>query len=397
MTISPNSVVLAYGEPQQLTVKILPENAADKSVSWTSSDPKTVTVSKDGVIDGLMNGKATVTCTALDGSGVQATCDVRVINAVEPVRSIVLNPSVLNLEIGQSSQLTATIVPSSADNKSVKWSSTDVNVATVSANGLVTGVSEGSVTITCAALDGSGVTAACECDVKMRSKTVTVKGVPFVMLPVSKGSFMMGASNITDASPVHQVTISHNYYLGETEVTQEQWQAVMGTNPAKFNGVGNNYPVYEVSWNDCQTFIGKLNQLTGMHFRLPTEAEWEYAARGGQKSKGYAYSGSDNVDEVAWYWSSTSPGTIPVKSKKPNELGFYFMSGNVREWCGDWYDKNYYSQSPSVNPTGPASGMYRVLRGGSWDYGVTQCKVAYRGYYYPTDRQEDVGLRLYCE
>ena len=230
-------------------------------------------------------------------------------------------------------------------------------------------------------------------------QTFTVKGVEFKMIKVEGGTFSMGAtseqgSDADDrAKPVHSVTLS-DYYMGETEVTQELWEAVMGSNPSYFKG-NNQRPVENVSWNDCQEFIKKLNQLTGKEFRLPTEAEWEYAARGGKYSKDYVYkySGSNNADEVAWY-NSTYSGTYPVKTKKANKLGLYDMSGNVLEWCNDWYNKNYYRNSPQTNPTGPSEGDYRVLRGGSWFNYDGYVRVSDRYSHAPVYRYNDGGLRL---
>ena len=211
-------------------------------------------------------------------------------------------------------------------------------------------------------------------------KAYTVNGVSFTMVDVEGGTFTMGATSEqgSDADsyekPTHKVTLS-NYAIGETEVTQELWQAVMGRNPANFKG-DLQRPVEQVSWNDCQKFIKKLNQLTGENFRLPTEAEWEYAARGGNKSKGYKYSGSNTIDDVAWSTYNSSSTTHAVKTKQPNELGLYDMSGNVWEWCSDW--KGYYSSSAQTNPTGPSTGSYRVLRGGAWSTYGSGCRVAYR-------------------
>ncbi len=237
----------------------------------------------------------------------------------------------------------------------------------------------------------------------------TVYGVPFKMVAVEGGTFTMGATAeqgsdaYNDEYPAHQVTLS-SFSIGETEVTQELWQAVMGSNPSYFNGgnYGTNLqrPVECVSWNDCQQFITKLNQMTGKQFRLPTEAEWEYAARGGNRSQGYKYSGSNNVDYVAWYWgnipsqsSGTSGyGTQTVATKQANELGIYDMSGNVWEWCLDWYSS--YSTDPQTNPTGPATGSYRVGRGGSWDYDARGCRVSYRNRGSADYRFSRLGLRL---
>ena len=222
-------------------------------------------------------------------------------------------------------------------------------------------------------------------------KVYTVNGVSFKMIAVKGGTFQMGSDDGYNA--VHQVTLS-DYYIGETEVTQELWNAVMGSNPSNFTG-NMQHPVEQVSWDDCQTFIYKLNQLTGETFRLPTEAQWEYAARGGNKSKGYTYSGSNEIDDVAWYYSNssrTTHPTHPVKTKAPNELGIYDMTGNVYEWCSDWYGA--YSSAAQTDPTGPATGSFRVSRGGSWFSYASRCRVADRDYYTPAASCSFLGLRL---
>ena len=194
------------------------------------------------------------------------------------------------------------------------------------------------------------------------NKTFTVNGVSFVMVPVEGGTFQMGNNFAKpDEGPEHAVTLN-SYYIGQTEVTQALWKAVMGSNPS--NWKGDNLPVEMVSWDNCQTFITKLNQLTGQKFRLPSEAEWEYAARGGKQSKGYKYSGSNTEGDVAWFWDNSSRKTHPVALKLPNELGLYDMSGNVWEWCQDWYGS--YSSTAQSNPTGPSSGSRRVNRGSGW-------------------------------
>ena len=220
--------------------------------------------------------------------------------------------------------------------------------------------------------------------------TYYANGVSFEMVRVEGGTFTMGAiaEQGSDANenekPAHQVTLS-SYMIGKTEVTQELWEAVMGSNPSYFKG--SNLPVEQVSWEDCQAFITKLNALTGKNFRLPTEAEWEFAACGGSKGQGFKYSGSNTVDDVAWCDDST---THPVATKTPNELGIYDMTGNVWEWCNDWYSD--YTSASQTNPTGPDSGLYRVYRGGGWGSGAWGCRVSFRGNEAPTFR--GLGLRL---
>ena len=218
-------------------------------------------------------------------------------------------------------------------------------------------------------------------------------GISIDMVRVEAGTFTMGATpemkNPHDwDKPTHQVTLTNDYYIGKYEVTQALWKVVMDNNPSNFKG--DNLPVEIVSWNDCQEFISKLNRLTGKTFRLPTEAEWEYAARGGKKSRGYQYSGSNNISDVAWYTSNSGSKTHAVGSKQANELGIYDMSGNVYEWCQDWFGS--YSSSSQVNPTGANSGSGRVFRGGSWISAAGCCRSRYN--YAPVDRSSYLGFRL---
>ena len=229
-----------------------------------------------------------------------------------------------------------------------------------------------------------------------KNRLIQVGNVQFEMVHVEGGTFRMGATEEQgrdawdNEKPVHRVTLS-SYLIGKHEVPQALWEEVMGCNPSK-NKQGGDYPVENVSWFDCQEFIGKLNARTGMRFRLPTEAEWEYAARGGDRSKGYKYAGSGNLDEVGWYGGNSGKHTHPVGEKKPNELGLYDMSGNVWEWCQDWYGD--YSSEAQKNPTGPQSGYIRVLRGGScWDR-TRSCRVSSRGDFVPGYGFDGSGLRL---
>lgn len=231
--------------------------------------------------------------------------------------------------------------------------------------------------------------------------TVNANGVSFEMVPVEGGTFWMGAQKTdpsgqnydpnasSNESPVHQVTLD-SYYIGQTEVTEALWEAVMGNNPSYF--YGDNHPVEQVSWEDCQTFLNTLNELTGFTFRLPTEAEWEFAARGGNNSQGYYYSGSNTASNVAWYFSVSGWLTHDVATLQPNELGVYDMSGNVWEWCSDWMDD--YPSTPQVNPQGPDAGAGRVARGGSWMDEEALCTVTSRAAYNQDNAGLFLGLRL---
>ena len=239
------------------------------------------------------------------------------------------------------------------------------------------------------------------------------------MVKVEGGTFTMGATAEqgsdydSDELPTHQVTLS-DYYIGKYEVTQQLWEYVMsysgtcadgssmsayasdvwlGSDPSSSYGVGDYYPAYYVSYYDIvDIFLPRLNKITGRTYRLPTEAEWEFAARGGKQSKGYKYSGSDNIGVVAWYTGNSGGKTHQVGTKEPNELGIYDMSGNVWEWCGDWYGS--YSSSAQTNPTGPSSGSFRVLRGGSWYHSARDCRVSYRDYFNPSRRGSVSGFRV---
>ena len=238
-------------------------------------------------------------------------------------------------------------------------------------------------------------------------KFFTINGVSFTMKYIQGGTFNMGATSEQDNNadenehPMHSVTVN-DYYIGETEVTQKLWQAVMHTNPSHNKEWNNDpltviygcYPPVEcISYNDCQKFIHKLNKLTGQHFRLPTEAEWEFAARGGNKSQCYKYAGSNFINDVAWCDERFPNGiTHPVKKKKANELGLYDMSGNVNEWCKDWY--GIYSIHPQTNPKGPSSGEYRVYRGGGYHNNAEHCRVSAREYATPSNSYDHIGLRL---
>jgi len=231
---------------------------------------------------------------------------------------------------------------------------------------------------------------------------------PQNMVYVEGGTFLMGSERDYWQKPVHEVTVS-SFYMGKYEVTQKEYQAVMGSNPSDFRG--NNRPVHKVSWYDAVEYCNRLSKKEGLTpcysgsgdditcnwnangYRLPTEAEWEYAARGGINKDDYIHSGSNDIYKVAWYLIN-SRKTHYVGKKKANSLGIYDMSGNVYEWCWDWYDEAYYSKSPRNNPTGAASGSIRVCRGGSWISSLGDCTVSFRFYYDPFSRYCNLGFRV---
>lgn len=227
------------------------------------------------------------------------------------------------------------------------------------------------------------------------SHTFIANNVMFEMVRVEGGTFTMGATAeqasdaFSDELPTHKVTLSP-FLIGKYEVSQTLWLAVMGENPSVNTGI--NLPVDNVTWNECQTFITKLNELTGKDFRLLTEAEWEYAARGGNKSKGYKYSGSNNLGDVAWYIDNSNNTSHAMGTKAPNELGIYDMTGNVMEWVSDW--KGSYSSGAQTNPTGPDSGTYRVNRGGSYGNVERLSRITNRNSIDPNMSSKTMGLRL---
>lgn len=242
--------------------------------------------------------------------------------------------------------------------------------------------------------------------------TVTTYGLNMEMVYVEGGTFEMGATaeQGEDAyvyeKPVRTIRLD-GFHIGKYEVVQAQWEAVMGTNlkeqrdkanpEGRLAGEGDNYPMYYVSWDEAQEFCKKLSEATGKKYVLPTEAQWEYAARGGNKSQHYKYAGSNDIDEVAWYNNNSDGWISPVGSKKANELGCYDMSGNIDEWCSDWEaEDGKYDENDTENPQGPVSGSYRMLRSGNWEQKANYCRVSCRGYSAPSGRSNRLGFRVAC-
>lgn len=256
---------------------------------------------------------------------------------------------------------------------------------------------DSNITITEGKVTQVDETLAKSCDIDRQDDRIdiTTKGVTFTLLKVKGGDFQMGATKEqgkgkTDEFPIHKVTLS-DYYIGETEVTNELWSAIMGSNPTTQFALAKQ-PVNNVNWYDCQKFVNRLSSLTGLPFSLPTEAQWEYAARGGNKSKGYVYSGNDNIKKVGWYKGNSKYQIKEVKQLQPNELGLYDMSGNVFEWCSDWY--GLYKSNSDNDPKGPSSGTNKVNRGGGAGDKEAFARVACRANDNPNYKSQALGLRL---
>ena len=371
LLLNKHDIVIKKGSGQWLNYSLLPSNNSIRQLSWTSSDSNIATVSEGGYLSAKSPGVAIITATTTDGTNLSDSCYVTVagdcdINDDGFVDISDVNAAI-NTILGRSDAPSIAVADVNNDNEVDIF---DINTII----GYMLGYNSS----------------------PNSSETYTVNGVSFTMKPVAGGTFTMGSADddpdaYDDEKPAHFVTLS-NYYIGQTEVTQELWQAVMGSNPSHFTG-NLQRPVECVSWDDCQTFITTLNQLTGKNFRLPTEAEWEYAARGGRRNHGYKYSGSDNIDDVAWNVNNSNSTTHPVATKTPNELGIYDMSGNVLEWCQDWYGS--YSSDAQINPTGPASGTLRIFRGGSYVHTTIGCnRVSWRNADDPTKRYINMGFRL---
>ena len=441
---------LEIGQQLSLIATVTPSDATPKTVYWSSTDSSVATINRGCTVTAVAAGECDIFARCIDKV---AVCHVTV---VPPRVTITLDKHEARLLPNHTLTLTATCSPIDVELAVTSSNPDVAIPRIVNGTIMVVGVAEGTAVITVNAADGCGNPDSCavtvytehgdvNCDgyVSISDVTIlidfllsdslesfsaknadtnrdgkvsisdvtalidfllsgawpqegvyTVNGVSFKMIEVEGGTFIMGASDgDTNAQnnerPTHQVTLS-GFQIGETEVTQALWTAVMASNPSHFSGYyTENNPVEQVSWIDCQEFIAKLNQITGKHFRLPTEAEWEFAARGGNKSMGYKYSGSNIINEVAWY---SSNATHEVATKAPNELGLYDMSGNVMEWCQDWYDS--YSDGAQTNPCGPVSGIYRVARNSGWNSVEVYNRVSVRWWEDMTTTSHILGLRL---
>ena len=444
ITIDQTSIVIEQTQQVTLTATIIPESVGGQDVTWSTTNANVATVS-NGVVTGIGVGECDIIASYFDKQAVchvkvveaiiHITLDKHEVK-LKPNHSIIITPSTSPLEttlkvivnnpeiaaarlaneviqvVGLKEGVTM-IVVGSTDGQAIS-DTCKVTVYTengdVNCDGYVNisdvttlidfllsdnpeGLSinnadtnrDGNVNISDVTMLIDYLLGGVDLNPPV-DESFTVNGVTFKMVAVEGGTFMMGATaeQGSDAydneRPAHQVTLS-SFAIGETEVTQALWVAVMGSNPSRFtpaHGYEENLqrPVENVSWSACQTFITRLNQLTDRNFRLPTEAEWEFAARGGNKSQGYKYAGSNVIDDVAWYWDNSNSITHPVAMMTPNELGLYDMSGNVWEYCQDWIGN--YSSVPQTNPTGPESGTDRVRRSGGWGGNAGSCRVSAR-------------------
>lgn len=316
------------------------------------------------------------------------------------VTSISLSKASITLMMGGTEDLAVVISPDNATDNTVTWSSSDAAVATV-ADGRVTAVACGSAVITARCREVKA-----ECSVIVNGFAESSLSLGMKMIYVEGGEFIMGGTSEQGSevrvkeTPIHKVSLG-SYYIGECEVTQEQWKKVMGTTIyeqrdkggySDVYGVGADYPMYYVSWEEAMEFCRRLSEASGRKYSLPTEAQWEYAARGGKKTAGTKYSGGASVGSVAWYWGNSASEAHKVRSKLPNTLGLYDMSGNIYEWCYDWYGE--YGAAAVTSPSGPSTGTYRVFRGGSWCSDAASCRVSDRTYEKPGSRCYDYGFRV---
>ncbi len=344
----------------------------------------------------IVAGTFAVSC---DGTGQQPE------NQSIAVLGIRISPNSVELAVGDTLNYTVNIIPENASNRNYLLTSEDEAVATVSSDGVLTAMAVGSTKITVLSEDGGCKAVSHVTVVESRFDLEEILS-SIEMLLVEGGTFTMGATEEQgkdaemNEGPAHKVALS-DFYIGKYEVTQAQWKAVMGeeimTRYTKAYGegediLGDNYPMFYVNWNEVTEYIERLNEITGKEFRLLTEAEWEYAARGGSLSEGYKYSGSNNVDEVAWYNQNSNASLHEVGTKKANELGIFDMSGNVWEWVSDY--AGYYYEGLEVDPQGPAQGDRRILRGGSCANEAKFSRVSARDFDDPTARFPRAGFRL---
>ena len=415
VTLDKTTTTLSVGQTEQLTATVTPDNATNKTVTWSSNLPNVASVSSSGLITAVAVGTATITVTTTDGNRT-AICEVTV---TQPVTGVTLNKTTTTLPITGTEQLTATITPNNASNQNVTWSCNNTNIATVSATGLITAIAHGTATVTVTTQDGN----------RTAQFTVTVDRLyGITLIRIQSGTFTMGSpatepERYSDETQ-HQVTLS-GFQISEKAITNEQYCRFLNATGVPSSGEGNvsgfgnqplistyqwgvqyvsnewrpatgyaNYPVVMVSWYGAKAFCDWAGG------RLPTEAEWEYACRARTTTP---FNTGNNLTTAQANYNGNYPyngnpagtylyRTQPVGSYAPNAWGLYDMHGNVREWCNDWYGN--YGTTAVTNPTGPSTGSSRVFRGGSWYLGAAVCRSAYRRSSIPDTRNDSYGFRL---
>ena len=394
VTVTTNVYAYAVSTSESWLTVTTSVNASGKKYISVGAEPNPSTTARTATVTLTAgNAKATVKVTQTGEAYIKPASTSVSFGEASATKTVALTTNSSSVTaISSTSWLTPT-VSSDGATLTLKVTANTVSTARTATVTLTAGSATATISVTQAAATFPAT--------KIFTVTGNGKTVTFNMKLVEAGTFQMGSDAADDNDwdkPVHSVTLTKDYYMGETEVTQALWYAVMGS---VFLGYrSSNLPVDWVSWDDCQTFITKLNALTGATFRLPTEAEWEFAAKGGKKSQGYTYAGSNTIEDVAWYsensysLGSSSPdyGTHAVATKAPNELGLYDMSGNVEEWCQDWF--GHYSSSAQTDPTGATSGSSRVNRGGCWRNDARDCRVSERSCDAQDYRYDYHGLRL---
>jgi formylglycine-generating enzyme required for sulfatase activity len=388
VSVSPATASLAVGGTQALTASARDASGnalTGRPVSWTSSATAVATVSAAGVVTAVAAGTATITATV---EGISNTAVITVIAVPPAISGFTVSPTTGSLLAGRTLALTPAETRANAGvSVSYAYQTSAPTVATVSVAGVILGVAPGTAVITVRATGtGTGTTTT------TLTATVSVSVVAgFTFVRVEPGSFQMGSTNgDTDEVPVRTVTITRAFGMQTTEVTQGQWASVMGTSPSFFTACGASCPVERVSWEDVQTFLTRLNeQEPGKGYRLPTEAEWEYAARAGTTGD---FGGNGNLNDMGWWTGNSTGRTWPAQGKQANAWGLFDMHGNVWEWVADWYGS--YAGQSTVDPSGPATGTLRVLRGGAFGSGLPVARSAFRQETAATYRNADAGFRL---
>jgi formylglycine-generating enzyme required for sulfatase activity len=391
LTVEPTQVSLEVGATQTLTAttrdgqeQVLAQPLPRRPVTWVSTNAAVAAVSASGVVTAVAAGEAVVRARVWRVGTLFLEAEASITVPV-PVASVSLTPTTATVGVGATQALTATVRDAAGNaltGRTVTWTTSNAAVATVTDQGVVTGRAPGSATITATAA-GRTATAAITVTLFTAAQFVTIQ----------PGSFSMGSTNgRDDEQPERTVRLTRAFQLQATEVTQAQWQAVMGSNPSAFPTCGLTCPVENVSWDDVQGFRTRLNaQDPGKGYRLPTEAEWEYAARAGTTGN---YAGTGVLADMGWYSGNSGNRTWPAGQKRANAWGLSDMHGNVWEWVQDWYGATQYRQEERDDPQGPTSGTFRVLRGGAWDSPATFARSAHRSSATPATRNRSNGFRL---